>query len=126
MFKFILIISIFSLSNLSIAKSKDWANAIYSNVRLTKTEGGLIGWRLQIIHSNKKNYILLQEFAGEPLAPCLVEAEIQTNIIKFKLPDNCASNGIIFGKIRDRKILLIFPSGKKTCGEEMETLLLIN
>ena len=125
MFRFLLIISMFFLSSLSVAKSKDWGNAVYSNVRLIKAEGDLIGWRFQVIHSNRKNFILLQAFEGEPLAPCLAAAEIQRNLIKAKLPDDCSYNGIISGEIKGGKMFLDFSSVENS-GRKKEMLLLIN
>jgi len=41
---------------------RDWANRAFSNVQLHKIEGDLIGWRIQLIQSEKGDFALIQSF----------------------------------------------------------------
>jgi hypothetical protein len=125
MLKYGLILSLLLCAPLANAKIKDWANATYSNVKLLKGSGDLVGWRLQIIHSNLKYFILLQAFEGEPLSPCFAQAKIVQKTVKATLHEGCHYQGEFSAEIKNKKVLLELPSVKQNGIPTREKLQLI-
>ncbi|WP_162571796.1 hypothetical protein [Variovorax sp. SRS16] len=121
MYKFTLAIFLTIGVPLAMANPRqDWANATYASIRVSKTEGDLVGLRVQIIHSNIQNFILIQSFEGEPLAPCLAKAEISKNTIYAKFPEGCLFKGEMLGEIKKSTLSIIFaPEQGKDNGKVM-------
>jgi hypothetical protein len=102
----------------------DYANEVYSNVRLIEVEGDLVGWRIQIIRTNSQPYVLVQSFEGTPQPPCLVPMYMTGNgTIQFNLPIACTVQGSFTGKFRGNAIVGSFSNGMiGPDGETMMTL----
>lgn len=107
------------------AQKMDWANKVYTNVSIIKQEGDLLGWRAQIIHSNLQNFLLVQIFEGEPLAPCLMTAKIKDDTIKAEFPSNCNYKGALSGVVKGEKMTVDFSNEPGATSRERVVLYLI-
>lgn len=102
----------------------DFANEVFSNVRLIKGENDLVGWRIQIVRSATQTYVLVQSFEGTPQVPCLAKAEIDmAGSVQFDLPPACDLQGRFTGKIQKSALVGGFSNGMKgPDGEAVMTL----
>jgi len=106
--KKLFILSVALCSFIAPAHAVDWGNAAYANIQSIETEGDLIGWRIQVIHTNAGGFMLLQSFEGVPLAPCLVKAEINHRHFRAKYSTDCSYEGEIEGEIRQASLTVRF------------------
>jgi len=96
----------------SLAYAEDYANTVYSNVRLVKKENDLVGLRIQIIQSSPQKYVLVQFFEGVAQAPCLAKMKVdEKNFLQFDLPEDCSTRGFFKAKFGKNTLIGGFENG---------------
>lgn len=105
-------------------RASDFANEVFSNVRLIAVENDLVGWRIQIVRSASQTYVLVQSFEGTPQVPCLAKAQLEPNgTLQFDLPSSCEVQGRFKGKLQKQVLVGEFLNGMKgPDGERVMTL----
>lgn len=111
-------------AQVAVEPVQDFANEVFSNVRLIAVENDLVGWRIQIVRSAAQTYVLVQLFEGTPQAPCLAKALVDpAGTVQFDLPPNCDLRGRFTGKIQKSALIGGFSNGMKgSDGEAVMTL----
>lgn len=110
----ICIVALLFASGVSNALPKtrnDFANEVFSNVKLIESENDVVGWRIQIVHAPTRTYVMAQSFEGVPQAPCLTEAEFANGNLRFEFPKGCQVQGVFSGVVRGNVLVGGFSYG---------------